>query len=290
MLKLQIGANKIPGAKLNDSENNRGDRSEREREGRDFSVAMTRLEKAVQELVTATTGEITDRATSLLDDTSKRLESELRLKRVADEHPEEQPAHEQRRRRHRHRHRFSDSRRGGELYIDPSDEKVAGVCAALARYFGVETWIMRMGALTGLIFVPGVIFPAYWIAYFVMEKRSDGTVKSKRKRRRRGSRMRRRAEKRQASAIREDENDMTHESFDEELADDGPVVKTRLNFNRGSNSDGEPPFNAGRGLRHITTDMTQAELRLRRLESFVTSDKYELHKELAKIEREGSTT
>jgi phage shock protein PspC (stress-responsive transcriptional regulator) len=287
MLKLQIGANKTLGAKLNDSENNRRERSSRDREGSEFSLAMTRLEKAVQELVTATTGEITDRATSLLDDTSKRLESEIRLKRVAEEHPEEQPAHEQRRRRHRYRHRFSDTRRSGELYIDPSEEKVAGVCAALARYFGVETWVMRMGALTGLIFVPGVIFPAYWIAYFVMEKRTDGEVKPKRKRRRRKSRRRQRADDMKSGQ----KEGMSHSSFDEELAEDGPAVKIRAAFKRNrSGSGGEPPFSPGRGLRHITTDMTQAELRLRRLESFVTSDKYELHKELTKIEREGSST
>ena len=41
-----------------------------------------------------------------------------------------------------------------------------------------------------------------------------------------------------------------------------------------------------RSLRYTNADFTQAELRLRRLESFVTSNQYELHRELAKIERE----
>ncbi len=289
MRKRQSGANKIPGEKLNDSEDNRADRSRREREKGDFSLARERLEKAVQELVTAATGEITDRVTALLDDTSKRLESEIRLKRVAEEHPEELNAHEQRRRRHRHRHRFSDTRRARALYIDPSEEKVAGVCAALARYFVIQTWIMRMVALSGLIFVPGVVFPAYWIAYFVMEKRSDAEVTPKRKRHRRGLRLRRRAEKRRARAVSDARNGRTPDFFGEELADDGPTVTTRWAFRQASGSLDEVPFNASRGLRHIMTDMTQAELRLRRLESFVTSDKYELHKELTKIEREGNT-
>jgi hypothetical protein len=47
------------------------------------------------------------------------------------------------------------------------------------------------------------------------------------------------------------------------------------------------PFSKRRSLRHTAADLTQVELRLRRLESFVTSGRYELHKELNKIEREG---
>ena len=43
-------------------------------------------------------------------------------------------------------------------------------------------------------------------------------------------------------------------------------------------------------MKYTRTDLTQAELRLRRLESFVTSDQYELQKELHRIERDASTT
>lgn len=266
-----IGANRIQGAVLNDHEDRQTGRSSGRASGQtnEFSEAMARLEKAVQELVTTTTGEITGRATSLLDDTSKRIEAEVRLKRVFDEHPEEKATHERRRRRHRSRHRFIDTRRGEELYIDSSDEKVAGVCAALARYFGLENWVVRIGALSGLIFMPGVIFPAYWIAYFVMEKRTDGA-----RRRRRGRRGRRRD--------REDKD--RHSGFDAQPQTDA-VSRSKA---RGRGRRGELAFNAGRSLRHITTDMTQAELRLRRLESFVTSDQYELHKELTRIEKEGT--
>ena len=236
---------------------------------------MSRLEKAVQELVTATTGEITDRATSLLDETSKRIESEVRLKKVEEAHPDEASAHERRRRKHRQRHAFTETRRKSELYIDSSDEKVAGVCAALARYFGVETWMVRMGALTGLIFVPGVVFPAYWIAYFVMEKRTDGERRSSRRRCRRSRRRMRRGRTRDDLNV--EATAMRHEEFEEEMAQE----PTKPN-------DPDPRFNAGQNLRRVTTDMTQAELRLRRLESFVTSDRYELHRELAKIERDGA--
>ncbi|MEC8755743.1 MAG: hypothetical protein VXX72_08945, partial [Pseudomonadota bacterium] len=40
-----------------------------------------------------------------------------------------------------------------------------------------------------------------------------------------------------------------------------------------------------RMLTHNRADLAQAELRLRRIESFVTSDTYELQKELKKMEQ-----
>jgi phage shock protein C len=42
--------------------------------------------------------------------------------------------------------------------------RILGVCAWLARYFDVETWVVRVAAITGLIFMPQVVFPAYIVA------------------------------------------------------------------------------------------------------------------------------
>lgn len=260
MRRHRIGVSRTWGANLEDHDN-KPQGSDKRHEVGDFSAAMNRLEKAVQELVSVTTGEITGRAASLIEETSKRLEAELRLKKVADTHPEAERAYQRRRHSNRIRHVFNDIRRGERLYIDPSEGKIAGVCAAFARYFGVDTWWVRMGALTGLVFVPGVVFPAYWIAYFVIEKKEKGRGKHKHRRRywKRTETVGARAE----SAPEQDPNQP------------GPTTFV-------------PPFNAGQNLRHITTDMTQAELRLRRLEAFVTSDRYELQKELTRIEREDS--
>jgi phage shock protein C len=232
-------------------------------DGGEFSAAMARLEKAVQEIVTVTTGQFSDRAASLLDDTSKRLESELRLHRVTDDDPEVERSQAHRRRRARFRHRLVDraervNPRSGRLYRDPKNSKIGGVCAGTARYFGVETWTVRLAALTGMLFVPGIVFPAYWIAYFIMDtpenpETDEPTPRSKKRRRRRREKERESGRPRGAAAV----------------GDEPPQ-----------------PFVAGRRLRYAGADLTQAELRLRRLESFVTSDQYELQKELAKIERE----
>lgn len=216
---------------------------------------MSRLEKAVQELVTATAGELSNRATSMIDETSKRVEAEVRLRKATQDDPEIERQHEQRRRRHSRRHRFTDEvqKQYSTLYIDKHDEKIAGVCAGLARYFGVESWVVRIAALTGLVFMPQIVFPGYWILYFVMEKKhgdqEQNSKPSKRQRRRR----RRMAQQ-------------------ESTGDEASNARLRR-----------------QDLRHVTTDLSQAELRLRRLESFVTSDRYELQRELAKIERDGAS-
>jgi len=239
---------------LKDRDSQSGQRRNTSADSNEFSVAVGRLEKAVQDLLSATTGQISERATSLLDDTSKRLESELRLNRFGGSSDESEHRRSRRRRRHRHRHKFSDraeryrSKRPG-LSRSKSDHKIAGVCAGLARHFGVDTWMVRIGALTGLIFLPGIVFPAYWIAYFVMgaERGPNGSSHQQ---------------------LQERQKTQPERNKQEASPDAAQIMNPRLS------------------LRHTGEDFSQAELRLRRLESFVTSDQYELHKELTKIERE----
>ena len=46
-----------------------------------------------------------------------------------------------------------------------------------------------------------------------------------------------------------------------------------------------PQWEPRKMLTYSRAELAQAELRLRRIESFVTSDQYELHKELTKMEQ-----
>ena len=61
-----------------------------------------------------------------------------------------------------------------QMYRDPEKGKIAGVCAGLADYFGWELWIVRIIALTALIFLPQVTFVAYVISWFVIDKKKPG--------------------------------------------------------------------------------------------------------------------
>ncbi|MEN9586007.1 MAG: hypothetical protein RLZZ616_3013 [Pseudomonadota bacterium] len=65
----------------------------------------------------------------------------------------------------------SSNREGRNLYRDPQQGKIAGVCAGLADYFGVEPWIVRLLAITGLIFAGFITFTAYIAAWFLLDKR-----------------------------------------------------------------------------------------------------------------------
>ncbi len=230
----------------------------------EITAAMARFEKAVQDLVSATAGHLGDRATSLINETSKRIEAEVRLKRVTDD-PQAEPGQRRRRRRRRHKRGACSSagsmarrRRTSRLILDVENKKIAGVCGAVAGYFGFESWAVRLGALTGLIFMPQIIFPAYWILYFIMDKSNrHGDTGHHAK----GRRSRRRGER-----------------AEQEAAATAQAPKQPRK---------PPEFLPKRTLRNTTSVLTQAELRLRRLESFVTSDQYELHKALTVMERDG---
>jgi phage shock protein C len=197
----------------------------------------------VDDLVTTAREEFSDRASTLIDETSQRLERELdRRQGRAGGEPE--PDY------HKHpgyRERLETVPR--RLYRDPKREKIGGVCAGIARYYGVEPWVVRCIAVTGLLFFPTIVFPAYWIAYFVMDKppNPNGRRPSKR-----GCR------DRNARRGRHD-----HRSPAPELG---------------------PRFSPRYSLRNVQADLTEVELRLRRMETHVTSGQYELQRELNKID------
>jgi len=135
------------------------------------------------------------------------------------------------------------------LYRDPRRQKIAGVCAGIARYYQMEPWVVRCIAVTGLLFFPTLVFPAYWVAFFVMDKPPRLDDRPTRGRRER------------ACARRSARHD--HASPAPEL---GPRLSPR------------------NSLRNVQADLTQVELRLRRMETHITSGQYELQRELNKID------
>jgi phage shock protein C len=198
----------------------------------DFQAAVARLERAVQELVVVARDRFSDRATAFLDETTQRLENELgrrsRRPRAIDERRYEEP----------------DADVPRRLYRDRRRRKIGGVCAGIARYYGMEPWVVRIIAVTGLLFFPSIVFPAYWIAYFVMG-RPPGRGRPERPRNGRHG--------------RRDHRSPT------------PELGARLS----------PRYS----LRNVQADLTEVELRLRRMETHVTSGQYELQRELNKIDR-----
>lgn len=230
----------------------------------DFQASVARLERAVNDLVTTTRAQVSDRTTTFLDETTQRLERELDRRQdradrgarswgrgdrtslgdVGQRDPLYDPDDRD--------ERYPGMTR--RLYRDPGREKIGGVCAGIARYYGMEPWVVRCITVTALLFFPTIVFPAYWIAYFVLDKPPGPGGESARSRRRGGRRHCKRGNR--------------------ESRDDYRSPAPELG----------PRFSPRYSLRNAQADLREVELRLRRMETHVTSGQYELQRELNKID------
>jgi phage shock protein C len=57
-----------------------------------------------------------------------------------------------------------------KLCLNEKDKKFLGVCAGIADFVGVETWMIRLGFIISVIFGGWFMVPAYFIAWFFMDK------------------------------------------------------------------------------------------------------------------------
>lgn len=78
-----------------------------------------------------------------------------------------------------------------ELYRDPYNGKLAGVCAGLANYFGLETWLVRILVITAALLGGAFLVVVAYVAMALMleklpaqyreniRNQQDHTLKSK---------------------------------------------------------------------------------------------------------------
>ena len=203
--------------------------------------ALARLESAVEDLAVTAKDEIAGRATTFIDETTEKLERELYTRRErARRKAQEEPV------------ALAEPIRAPGFYRDKAGGKLGGVCAGLARYWDVEAWVVRCIAITGMLFIPGIVLPAYLILWLILSDSETGERRSSG--RRRGKRAKRRAA----------------------LAADLP--------NRGAPKRAE--VSPRMQFKNVQSVLSQAELRLRRMEAHITSGQYELQKELHALDHE----
>ena len=202
--------------------------------------AIARIEQAARDL----SASATDRAADYIEGVADRI-SPIPQSRAAREKAASWP--------------WSGRPRTARLTRDREHGKLLGVCAGIANYYGLETWVVRLTALTGLVFLTSVTLVGYFVAALLMDpspKRWKRSLKPPRPRRS-GSRKR---------------------SARKHPKDDSP----------------EPAgaWIPRQRLRDVGADFDQMELKLRRMEAHVTSGHYELHRELAELEKgdAGSST
>lgn len=130
-----------------------------------------------------------------------------------------------------------------ELLRDDRNGKIAGVCAGIADYFGWELWLVRVVVLASVLLGFGGILPVLYLVGWIVLEKKSV------------------AEQRSGEPVR--------------AAAERPVeVKTRV-WQRGE----APPC----ALNHLKQQFDSIEYRLRDMESYVTSSKFQLHREFNKL-------
>ena len=207
--------------------------------------AVARLEEAVNDLV-ASAGES---AASYIDRAAERGRRQVALRKVAGEHSEPRASYRPRPRREP-AWLWSDEPRSVRLCRDTERGKLLGVCAGIGRYYGVEVWVVRCAAITAVIFLNWFAVAAYLVAgLFVLEKDSGPSQAAARGRRAKRDRR-----------IR---------------AEDGDEAETVRRYALPS---------PRQRLRTVDAEFDEVELRLRRMETHITSGRYELHREFGRID------
>ncbi len=69
----------------------------------------------------------------------------------------------------------SQSRVRKSLYKNPDKAKICGVCAGLSEYFDFESWVVRLIAVSFFLFSGGTAVIAYFVACFIMDPKPGST-------------------------------------------------------------------------------------------------------------------
>jgi phage shock protein C len=146
------------------------------------------------------------------------------------------------------------TKRRGELYRNPSQGKIAGVCAGLADYFGWETWLVRILVVSGVLLGMGWFIVIYIAAWFILDKKT-GSLKKKNQQ----------TKSQYSAETNESEDNLSSESI---------KVKSRIW------QAGEPPKQAFHDIRR---KFKLLEKELRQMEHYVTSPEFTVSREINKL-------
>lgn len=150
----------------------------------------------------------------------------------------------------------------GSLHRDTSKGKIAGVCAGIAEYFGMEIWLVRILTLTGFfLLAPPFFFVGYIAAWFILDKKPRGY------------------------SAKHSNEDFTAGGFHgksqgkgwhnvDDQESEKVVIKSKVW------QAGEPPKQA---FMDIKQRFANNETRLRKMETYVTSSEFQLNRELSKL-------
>ncbi|GGW73966.1 envelope stress response membrane protein PspC [Alteromonas halophila] len=145
------------------------------------------------------------------------------------------------------------------LYRDSEHARIAGVCAGIANYFGLETWLVRILVVTGFFLLAGpFMIVAYVAAWFILDKQPpdyDTSVAS--------------------API-----DLSGKGWRNAPSESGSRSASKVEVKTKVWQAGEPPKQA---LHDISSRFDAAETRLRKMETYVTSKEFQLNREISRL-------
>ncbi|MCC5874231.1 MAG: PspC domain-containing protein [Gammaproteobacteria bacterium] len=135
-------------------------------EEQELKEKLRRLEEAVDELAHSARDTVGQRAARLAEDLEQRARRLRRqLEGAAETHGDRDEAPGM----------VTTAKRSNgwlrDLYRDPDRAWLAGVCAGLARYFGVEPWVVRLVAISLFLFNAFLMFWAYVAGVVLLARR-----------------------------------------------------------------------------------------------------------------------
>ena len=140
----------------------------------------------------------------------------------------------------------------GELFRDPQNGKIAGVCAGLANYLGWETWLVRILLVSGVLFgMPWFLF-MYIAAWFILDKKKEGLTER----------------------VQMDDGHVNVKAQHAEPEEEHIKVKARVW------QAGEPPRKA---FHDISRKFSRLESQLQTIERHVTSSEFTVSREINRL-------
>lgn len=145
-----------------------------------------------------------------------------------------------------------------QLYRDPEHARIAGVCAGIANYFGIETWLVRILAVTGFFLLAGpFMFVAYIACWFILDKKPLGD---------------------QPAAASHRVFQHGGKGWKSSGTEQGNAHKVEVKTKVWQ--AGEP---AKQAVHDISKRFAEAEARLRKMETYVTSKEFQLNREISRL-------
>lgn len=147
-------------------------------------------------------------------------------------------------------------RQNRHLYRDTEHGRIAGVCAGIAHYFGIETWLVRILTVTAFFLLAGpFMLIAYIACWFILDKKPKGADV-------------------QPSVATNIFQQGTKGWRNRETGSNRVEVKTKVW------QAGEPPKQA---FHDISKRFAESEQRLRKMETYVTSREFQLNREISRL-------